>query len=223
MTKTKRYNSATELKRHARIPAQSFQFDAKMDVRRSTRIQKPPDRYTGGTPARPLSPTPWPPKYASREEDEITIDQLEPLPIIYPADLYKLTQYQRETISATNASKEQHQKDKLRGFTTRQLYDLDAITNRKLRASTLDIEIHPAFRRKRWEEDVDPQLIRQHFYSLDDMEDKPDGLGGTWVAGNDLVWGVMEPVLRIATYIISNVHILPFVSWGKPCSFPLLN
>lgn len=33
-----------------------------------------------------------------------------------------------------------------------------------------------------------------------------------WVAGNDLVWGVMLAVLRIATYLVSGVHLFPFVS-----------
>lgn len=172
----------------------------------------------GSTPGRLPTPKPWPDKYQTRgsDDDTITIDLLTPLPIPNPYDLSKYTREERDAIEAVYTEFEEFQKDKLKGFTTRQLYDLDAITNRRLRASTLNLELHPAFRRDRWEVLVDPTFNRK-LYSMDDLADLPDGLGGEWVAGNDLVWRVIVPALRIATYIISSAYLLPFVSLVFPC------
>lgn len=67
-----------------------------------------------------------------------------------------------------NTRNEAFQKDNLLGFTTRELVDLDVITNAKLKPSTLDTSrpIHPLFTSARWEVTPSRDHQRKFLYPL---------------------------------------------------------
>ena len=62
------------------------------------------------------------------------------------------------------ADLEKFQRDSLYGFTSRELADLDVITNRRLKPSTLPIMLHPLFRRERWETEPPDPSVRSLYH-----------------------------------------------------------
>ncbi|QSZ33143.1 hypothetical protein DSL72_002729 [Monilinia vaccinii-corymbosi] len=94
--------------------------------------------------------------------------------------------------------REEKQRSMFRGFTAKELLDLDAnITNsRPLKPSDLDSPIHPCFKRSRW-------LQRGPGHD-------PHSLGtlgpGRWVASNDRVWKILQPTLRLVSLLLENIN-----------------
>lgn len=106
------------------------------------------------------------------------------------------------------AVRERYQRNELKGFTTQELYDLDAISDRDLPMSTLEIPIHDIF--QRWEEDRPTNAVwrgkyRNVLYPLDSE-------GGLWERKNKKVREIMDPILQLATQIIMSQHSLAMES-----------
>lgn len=98
------------------------------------------------------------------------------------------------------ARAEKYQRENLSGYTTRELMDLDAITNRELNPVNLQNPINQIIAQNRWTLRDDPP--RQ----------VPGGDGnGQWVSTNYLVWETMEPCLRLASRMFSNMPNHPWV------------
>jgi hypothetical protein len=93
---------------------------------------------------------------------------------------------------------ENFQKEQLRGFTTEELIELDAITNRGLKPSSLNTPIHPLLDRDRW--DAKPYIV----YPV-------EGGNGNWDASNDQVWATMKPILRLASLFSIDLLKHPWV------------
>ena len=113
------------------------------------------------------------------------------------------------------------QRRKLFGFTTLELQDLDVITTRPLRPGNLSNKLFYLFERDRWAEELPSNFTINKPYPLPtplqgnckhpvaELVFNTDLLG---VAKNDVVWDAIEPSLRLASHIISNVHMMPWVS-----------
>lgn len=122
---------------------------------------------------------------------------LTPLFSVFPSQLPPKEVY-REQI-------EEYQKGILNKFTSRELEDLEAFTNRDTLPFNLVNSIMPALRRDRWEETPDPHSI-QRTYSY------PCRVGGgNFQRSNDRVWKAMVPSLMIASRFLMSDQILPMV------------
>ncbi|APA12146.1 hypothetical protein sscle_09g069160 [Sclerotinia sclerotiorum 1980 UF-70] len=102
---------------------------------------------------------------------------------------------------------EDFQREKFEGFTSRELADMDVITDRKLKDSTLENPIMPLLRIQRWElRPHQPDLTRNYMYPL--MIDGEQH--GDWSMHNPLVYEKMKPVLQLATRTIISMYTLPW-------------
>ncbi|KAE8440623.1 hypothetical protein EG329_007025 [Mollisiaceae sp. DMI_Dod_QoI] len=100
--------------------------------------------------------------------------------------------------TASNETIEKHQREYLlNGFTARELTDYGAYPDLNAKPSTLRNPID--FRGKSIS--MVPIEANGHAYS-DSLGDNP----GTWCAGNPTVWGVLEPVLKLASRFLSNIQ-----------------
>ena len=98
---------------------------------------------------------------------------------------------------------EKYQQHMLSGYTTRELMDLDAYSNRELNPSNLTNPIHQIMARDRWTlRDWPPLVVPGGSPLLNN---------GYWYEGNDLVWEVMKPCLRLASRMCSHFHTHPWV------------
>ncbi|CAG8974681.1 hypothetical protein HYALB_00006416 [Hymenoscyphus albidus] len=182
-------------------------------IRRGKRTRQPTVFYSPSAYQPDASAAvPWPNKYAHIEGDQTIISQLTPVLSYGSYQPGELTQEMRNA-QATNESIENAQRKLLHGFTTRELTELDAITTRDLRGGDLANVLHPLFRRERWEYQPDPlgTMERKDYYTFYDIPEKPDGLEGNWAVSNEAVWEVMGPSLRIATYLLASMHMMPFI------------
>jgi hypothetical protein len=107
----------------------------------------------------------FPPKFQTSAEDP-AVSGLSPIDRLFPQISQGRTIRDKQVW-------EDYQRDKLRGFTTRELVDLDAVTSRKLRDGDLSHEIHPILSRCNWEKVPDPRYPRTHMYKM------PAGFGGS--------------------------------------------
>lgn len=99
------------------------------------------------------------------------------------------------------------QQKRFRGFTSRELVDLDAITPRDLPKCTLTNGILPILRKDRWEKlPLTSSFVRTKLY------DMPDGKG-KWEMGNPVVEALMTPILKLASRMLASEHVLPWVSF----------
>jgi hypothetical protein len=108
----------------------------------------------------------------------------------------------RNDISSEDAGAraEKYQREALSGYTTRELMDLDAITFRELNPISLQNPINEIMSRDRW--------------TLRDYPPHPIAGGSAndhWESNNELVWSLMEPCLRLASRMFSNMHKHPWV------------
>ncbi|KAJ8059594.1 hypothetical protein OCU04_011249 [Sclerotinia nivalis] len=102
---------------------------------------------------------------------------------------------------------EDFQREQLEGFTSRELADMDVLTDRRLKDSTLDNPIMPLIRMERWELRPDqPDFTRNCMYPL--MIDGQQH--GDWSMHNPLVYEKMKPVLQLATRTIMSMYTLPW-------------
>lgn len=135
---------------------------------------------------------PWNPK----------ISAYTPLPHLFPKQHIDQTERDlRERI-------ERFQRRILHGFTSRNLADMDVITSRKLKDSTLNNPIIPLIRQNRWESRPPlPDFTRDEMYPLI-INGHEQGL---WSMHNPLVYEIMKPALQIATRTICSLYTLPWV------------
>jgi hypothetical protein len=117
----------------------------------------------------------WPPKYRKYDFEVgdgtaiISKSGFTPLQDTFPTIPRDQEQYHAQ--AQLRADIEKFQRDSLYGFTSRELADLDVITNRRLKPSTLPTMLHPLFRRERWETEPPDPSVRS-LYRL------PKGLPG---------------------------------------------
>jgi len=95
---------------------------------------------------------------------------------------------------------EHYQRSLLKGYTVYQLYHINAISEAALTPCSLDNPIHHLLARHRWTSR--PKTT----YEVD-----PKVGGGQFVATNDVVWNVLTPALRLASWILAYVHMHPWV------------
>lgn len=98
---------------------------------------------------------------------------------------------------------EAFQRQDLSGYTTRELIDLDNISNRDLNPGTLQNPINPILGRDRWTlRDWPLHVVSGGGRNLSN---------GYWQLENNLVWNTVEPCLRLASRLFSNWHKHPWV------------
>ncbi|KAF7953342.1 hypothetical protein EAE96_006553 [Botrytis aclada] len=107
---------------------------------------------------------------------------------------------------------ETHQRNLLHSFTTRELLNLDAITERPMAASTLsDVPILALLRKTQW--DSTGRIFgRKEAILIDDwgQSGEEGGMYGSWNSGNKCVWEALRPSLRIANQYLLSSHMLPW-------------
>ncbi|KAE9371054.1 hypothetical protein N431DRAFT_483664 [Stipitochalara longipes BDJ] len=108
----------------------------------------------------------------------------------------------RTSNSQTRSPEEIFQRYALKGYTTTELIELDAHSNRQLRQGNLQNPILEFMDRKRWE--------LRDFPPLPLPGGGPTLSNGYWAADNDLVWNVMKPCLRLASRMFAC---LPYHPW----------
>ncbi|KAF4635762.1 hypothetical protein G7Y89_g2330 [Cudoniella acicularis] len=102
---------------------------------------------------------------------------------------------------------EKRQRVNLRGFTARELVDLDVVSSRKLKAPNLTNQNLPSMTLDRWESHRDPRHALDLFpIDIDELD-----LEGTWVANDDLVRPSLEPILQLATRMLLNASMTPWL------------
>ncbi|KAF7932832.1 uncharacterized protein EAE98_004131 [Botrytis deweyae] len=140
------------------------------------------------------------PKYGAWSENP-QISGLTPL-----APLFPKAHMDPEEIVLRNRI-EDFQREQFDGFTARELADMDVITDRHLKESTLDNPIMPLFQQERWEiQPHQPDLTRDHMYPL-----IIDGVQrGDWSMHNPLVYEKLKPVLQLASRTIMSMYTLPW-------------
>jgi hypothetical protein len=85
-----------------------------------------------------------------------------PLDYLFPRNL---SESEKEDIIA----QEDYQREELNGFTTRELGQLDVISDRELKAGNLQNHIHEIFGRAKWEsKPPEPDFSRDYLYPLAD-------------------------------------------------------
>lgn len=119
---------------------------------------------------------------------------------------------------------ETNQRNRLHSFTTRELLNLDAITERPMAASTLsDVPILALLRRTQW--DSTGRLFgRKEAITIDDWgqsREEEGGMYGSWNSRNEYVWEALRPILTIANQYLLSSHMLPWVSysWSLICDW----
>ncbi|APA07484.1 predicted protein [Sclerotinia sclerotiorum 1980 UF-70] len=141
---------------------------------------------------------PKPPSFALRYHDFADgHSDLTPCPSTFPSfPLSQSSSRDWDTI-------EVHQKNRLHSFTTRELLNLDAISERPMAASTLsNLPILPLLRRNQWDS-TGKMFGRKEAIGIDDWGqsgDGEDGKYGEWVSGNEHVWDALRPSLAIAIH-----------------------
>jgi hypothetical protein len=145
-----------------------------------------------------LGPESWSVKYGATANGKFgSKSGFSPMDYVLPA----LGQNSEPTITAI----EKWQREILYGFTSRELDQLDCLPTRELKAVSLRNSILPILRRENWEKaPAQPDLTRDHLYPLQNGR-------GMWSADNDVVWNVMEPIVRLASRMLTSIHVTPWV------------
>jgi len=150
-------------------------------------------------PHPPLRPDSWAFKYGALAKGQFGYDKSG----LTPTDYVGLSFPKAE--DAGVAAIENFQRAKIRGFTTRELGQLDCLPTRELVPGNLRNEIIPLLQRDRWETTpAQPDLTRDYTYPL------PDGRG-MWAGNNDVVWNVLEPICILASRMLMSIHTMPWV------------
>lgn len=102
--------------------------------------------------------------------------------------------------------REEFQRERLHGFTTKELMALDAISDRKLKEGNLRNKIHPIMTRDRWENVPPSSFGRTALYPVESGT-------GLWSSDNNEVWRVLQPSLKLASRILLSSHMLGWVSF----------
>ncbi|KAF5874816.1 uncharacterized protein Bfra_003265 [Botrytis fragariae] len=108
---------------------------------------------------------------------------------------------------------ETHQRNRLHSFTTRELLNLDAITERPMAASTLsDVPILALLRKTQWDS-TGRMFGRKDAIIIDDWGqsgEEESGMYGSWNSENEHVWKALRPSLTIANQYLLSSHMLPW-------------
>lgn len=99
---------------------------------------------------------------------------------------------------------EEFQHDKLAGFTSRDLQQMDCLTTRELRSSTLDNPIIPLLQKENWEKTPHSDFPKRDMYQI-------RGHPGVWSAHNETVWSILKPILQLASELLQSADLLPWV------------
>jgi hypothetical protein len=146
--------------------------------------------------------TPYAKKYGVKHDGKSGLTPVEimfPIPGISPG--HPQSKHDCETL-------EEFQRQLLRGYTTSELMNLDAISTRSLKPGNLTNDIHPLLRS--WEDTISRWFRRDKLYPIG------HGFHGDWIADNPVVWKILEPVLKLASRILMHVHKTPWVSYSYP-------
>lgn len=112
---------------------------------------------------------------------------------------------------------ETHQRNRLHSFTTRELINLDAMTERQMAASTLcDVPVLTLLRKTQWD-NTGTMFGRKEAILVDDWGQsggEEGGMYGSWTSGNEHVWEALRPSLAIANQYLLSSHMLPWVSYS---------
>lgn len=95
---------------------------------------------------------------------------------------------------------EDWQRHYLYGFTTRELQELDAITNRPFNTSPFTHDIFPIMDRARWRLKPDRRIAVGP--TAEGVLTNQDLGQGFWDASNDIIWDLLRPVLQLTTLLI---------------------
>ena len=104
---------------------------------------------------------------------------------------------------------QQHQRDRLGSFTVNELQDAgcwDKSGADRVKKSDLEGGIHPLFEKGRWAW----RLPDDKRLETVPGEGGKEGGMGQWEVGNERVWGVLEPCLRLASRLVGNVWLWPW-------------
>lgn len=133
---------------------------------------------------------------------------LSPLPPLNPSILLSPNEKaHRELV-------EKYQHSVIRGFTTRQLEDLDCITERELNPNNLENPIFEPWQRQHWDGKAG---IRNSYKLYPINEEVKDFIGKEgqdleWTVDHDFIWAVLEPALRLGTRILEGMVDHPWVT-----------
>jgi hypothetical protein len=112
---------------------------------------------------------------------------------------------QTKSVQPNMPEKELYQRRRCLGFTTRELEQLDVLSNRKLNDGNLRNEILPLMAWDRWEtKPPSPYWKRNYLYPVQNGT-------GYWTVDNPEVWRVLEPCVRLATRHLMSMHCLAWV------------
>lgn len=92
------------------------------------------------------------------------------------------------------------QRERLNNFIVNELQDSGCWDKPNAKVGDLSGPIHPLYRKKRWGK----VLARDPGQAIG------YGVPGNWSADNPRVWDALQPVLQLATKIISNIHLWPW-------------
>lgn len=103
----------------------------------------------------------WPPKWGTLAGESVS--GYSPVASAFPQ--FPPTR-SNQVVDALNQKREDYQQKNLLGFTTRELQDMDTITDRKLRPGDLRPRVHKLLERTVWERSPDPLHQRTTMYSI---------------------------------------------------------
>lgn len=95
---------------------------------------------------------------------------------------------------------EAFQRERLNDFTINELQDSGCWDKADARPSDLSGPLHTLYEKARWHTMLpeDPQVM------------VGSGVPGVWSALNGNVWRALQPVLQLATKVMSNIHLWPW-------------
>jgi hypothetical protein len=160
----------------------------------------------------------WPKRYALLDARGRRTEKCTPIMTQF-ARHDRLLSIAEKKAKKRNAKVENYQREHLKGFTTRELMDIDVISDRTMKLSSLTGPVLELFRRWESEENAihGTGHGRDRAYYFDQLLHQPTDIEGPWVMENLLVNKAMQPVLRIATYMLESQHIIP---WFSDCKYP---
>lgn len=129
---------------------------------------------------------------------------LTPLPLSFPN---LMPTREEAEMQLTNEQIKRFQLGLFSFYTTRDMMDSGVLTTRKMRSNNLTNSISDCLENWETEDTVDPEFSRRSVYHI---AGQPEG--SNWVAHNPLVKPLLDPILRLTSRILHNMHMLPWVS-----------
>ncbi|KAH8588690.1 hypothetical protein B0O99DRAFT_496234, partial [Bisporella sp. PMI_857] len=124
---------------------------------------------------------------------------LTPLDLLYPKSTYGIDESKQRIATL------KFQQRKFWKFSSKDLLELDVIPDRELPVATLGNYIHPILQRSRWlTRPATPAFTIDHLYDLKNAR-------GKWVMHYPEVERIMLPSLKLASRMLTALHVLPGV------------